>query len=767
MHKIVSAIKQKDKENYELVLLGISFLTAIFYALCCTPSIGWRDGPELVVTATYLDVAHPAGFPTYNILAKIMTWLPFGSLGFRLSLFSSLAGGLTVYVSGLLLWKLHSLEKKSRAASLWLLVGLPWLVLHQGVYAASVEVEVYSLNILFVVGLLYCATNWHEGQGQTWLYFGGLLYGLACGNHASLALYLPMLLLLTFWGEPKKAQSSEPSHFRLVRISILALVFLIGLSVYFLLLVRSKTGVLPVDFGWTNNLERFWYHISDAKDREYHTKSLLNINQLLFYLKLQFDKLASPFFWTAIPFMLWGVKYLWDKYQILSVALAVLLTINMVFFFYWIDGVAAFLPAVLVFFLLVSLGLGQFGRLLERLKLPAAIQAALAVCLVAAALAGSGTARYSERENEAGFQSVELLWPDLSNLPPESLVIHGNNWFSELAFQHIYMARPDVTMLGSPAALGMTYVSPPTPEKFPMAVFPRSSNGLPIPAYGNPQFAAFFIDANMEAGKPVYFQYCLENVSFMAYSTPDPKFRWLARMKKSSAASAEAFRNGDYERYFAWFTKFIDELANSKDPPLARKAPASIYYIVQPILDFLMQEGDYSLAESVIRRFMATFSDDNNRLMTPFDVELNALAFLADSLTKQKRFAEAEEVLATLVSLDPSKPDGRYLQASNFDSQGQAQKALEAIDEALEFSPYELEYVRTKAQILAKYWTIQDGVSFLYEKSENLTAEGLPFLSKIVDYYRRCLLQPPEADADEHVYRPVGLVETLNIPEQL
>ncbi|MDR1111560.1 MAG: DUF2723 domain-containing protein [Deltaproteobacteria bacterium] len=739
-----------DNIKYEYILLGLSLFALIFYTLCASPSLGWRDGPELVVTAAYLDVAHPAGFPSYNLLAKILTWLPLGSIGFRVTLFSALATGAAIFLLGLLIRKIHCLDKDNPPSLLWLAAGLPFFVLHQGIWAASVEVEVYSLNLLFMVGLLYCAASWFEGQGIIWLYFGGFLYGLACGNHASLSLYLPVLLLLTFWGQPKTSPGQGLSHNFLIRLLILSIIFIVGLSVYLLLIVRSGTDALPVDFGRTNTLTTFWDHITDAKDRGFHTKSLQSIHELSYYLGVQFENLTSPLVWLALPFMLWGLRYLWVRYQILSVALVLLFAINMVFFFYWIDGVAAFMPTILVAFLLMSLGLGQLGRFLAKMAMPAMARSLVPVLVAVIGLGLLGHQRFGEQDTQSGFWSIELFWPDLSKLPPESVAIYSDIWFHGLGLQYVYLARPDVSIVFLNSVGGSKYITPLLPGKFPMAVFPRTLNG----EYLNTQtgnYLNYFLNANFQAGKPVYIQYTVEPsiASIFFYTKPDLDLIWLGQIQQNPATSLEAYKAGDYGRYLEWLNRFMLVMAKGDDPPLAKKAPYYLFIVMEPIIRYALENGEYVLTEKVIQTYMDSFKDKNGKGLFPYNVGLNVQSDMVKILVRLNRLNEAEVAMKRLVAMDPSKPIGYYLLGLIQEANEKSTEAMASIRTAMERDPYDVHFIRRYAVLLAKYVTLAQGVKFLDERSWFFASKGFTGFSMVIDDFRACLLTPPEDDGNK------------------
>jgi hypothetical protein len=332
------------------------------------------------------------------------------------------------------------------------------------------------------------------------------------------------------------------SHQPQIRILILAVIFMVGLSVYLMLFVRSGTDSLPVDFGRTNTLVSFWNHVTDAKDEAIHTKSLQSINQLSHYMGLQFDNLTTPLVWLVLPFMLWGLKYLWRCYQIMSVALFLLFIINMVFFFYWIDGVAAFIPSILVAFLLMSLGLGQFGRYLIKMRIPGLARILVPVLLMATGLGFLGNQRFLERDSQSGFLSTEFFWADYSKLPPESVALVSDIWFFFLGLQHIYLARPDVSMMSIYSVGGSPYFAPPLPNKFPMAAFPRLHDGQYLP-FKAPGYLNYFLNANHDAGKPVFIQYTDETSvnGFMYYLRPYSNSLWFGQIQQDPAAAFKAY----------------------------------------------------------------------------------------------------------------------------------------------------------------------------------------------------------------------------------
>ncbi|MDR0548104.1 MAG: DUF2723 domain-containing protein [Deltaproteobacteria bacterium] len=736
---IKNTLKELISVNY---LLGIFSLACVFfYVICATPGYGWRDGPELAVTAVFLDVAHPSGFPLYNLLAKILTWLPLGALAYRVTLFTALTGGAAVFLLGLALKRLHGLDQ-AEPKYFFLLAPLLFFAFHQGIFAAATEVEVYSLNVALIIALLLCAIKWREGHGLAWLYGGGFLYGLSCGNHASLALYLPVLLLLTFWTRPENMERDN-ARARLIRLSLLALFFLVGLSIYLFLLIRSQTDRLPVDFGRTNTWVRLWRHISDAKDSDYHFKGVLNYKELFYFLKIQFQNLSSPLIWLALPFFLWGLRFLWLYYQILSVALVVLIGINSFFFYYWIDGSAAFLPTVICFFLLTSLGLGQFGRYLAKYGLASKIGFTALIFFILAGVYLILPQRYREADFDAGFMATELFWPDMANLPPEAIAIHRAQWFSELALHHLYVARPDVALIWHASLVNPHFFSPLVPAKNPRLLYPTLADGSLLPP-NTPNFFSYFIFLNMEAGKPVYLQYNDETAELLPYMTPEEPFMWMGRLTLDKWMVDKLIKNGSYATYLKWFRGYIAQLAGGYDPPLAKKAPAYLMYISSPIFRLMTEKNEIKEGILTVETLLTTFSKPDGTFLFPHDVTLNLHAFLANMYRKEKKYSKAIEYAHKLNTLSPFNAYNYYILGLIYDNQAMPTETLAAWRKATEIDKYEISFFYNYSLALAKYKSFDEAISFLTERAKTFDEEKMGNLRDLALKFRDCFLLPPE-----------------------
>ncbi|MBK7456456.1 MAG: DUF2723 domain-containing protein [Anaerolineales bacterium] len=124
------------------------------------PRLTWAnqgsDGGDLVTAAAVGGVAHPTGYPVYLFLARLFQLLPVGSLAFRtnlLSAFASVFAALLIYVL-----VIRSLPSTSESKYTGLISAFAF-GLSPLIWSQSVITEVYALHALFVIVILYLASD--------------------------------------------------------------------------------------------------------------------------------------------------------------------------------------------------------------------------------------------------------------------------------------------------------------------------------------------------------------------------------------------------------------------------------------------------------------------------------------------------------------------------------------------------------------------------------------------------------------------------------
>ena len=191
--------------------LGLLFIAAgllPIYLLTMPQAVGSADTFEFQVVIPQLGIAHPTGYPFYILLGKLFTFIPFGSMAWRVNLASvafALMAVSFVYVTGLRL-----LKRPIPALLAAVLLGLTPVV-----WSQAIEAEVYALHALFVAAALWlmvvmigsatdekkCSKDmlaWLPGSGwQRLVMMMALLLGLGLTNHLTTLFLLPPALLAT------------------------------------------------------------------------------------------------------------------------------------------------------------------------------------------------------------------------------------------------------------------------------------------------------------------------------------------------------------------------------------------------------------------------------------------------------------------------------------------------------------------------------------------------------------------------------------------
>jgi len=260
------------------LLPWISAMYALgLYVSSAAPWLTWAnygtDGGDLIAAAMTGGVPHPSGYPTYCLLARLFACLPLGTIARRFNLFSAVCAASAVALFSLC--AAHVLEQASAGkeqarqrsapgSNKYVSAGSSIVALGAAVAVASAPglwsqatiSEVYTLNALFCMALLYCALR-RPTSTSAWGLYGALL-GLGMGNHLTLVWLAPALVILL-----------KPVATR--RRVIGGLVgLLVGLSIYAYLPLAARSDP-PINWGNPRTWQGFWWVVSG---QAYHSYAL-------------------------------------------------------------------------------------------------------------------------------------------------------------------------------------------------------------------------------------------------------------------------------------------------------------------------------------------------------------------------------------------------------------------------------------------------------------------------------------------------------------
>jgi tetratricopeptide (TPR) repeat protein len=207
------------------------------------PGVTTGDAGELAAASAVLGVAHAPGYPLYALLGRAFGLLmPFGAWTHRINMLSAVLGAaaLALLTDALSRWGFSRPARLGAVAVLGLTTT--WL-------ESAAVTEVFSLHAFMACLLLWsCSSERAVQPGPAAAV--GLLFGLSLGNHQTMALILPSLLLL--------------QSLRARTLAYAALGSVLGLSVYAYLPLRASASP-PLDWGHAVTFPSF-LHVLLRKD---------------------------------------------------------------------------------------------------------------------------------------------------------------------------------------------------------------------------------------------------------------------------------------------------------------------------------------------------------------------------------------------------------------------------------------------------------------------------------------------------------------------
>ena len=238
-----------------LAIATLFWCGAVFFA---STSLYWRDSGEFILSAFYLDISHPAGFPLYGQLANLLALFPGGPIAWRVNLFSGVISAINLILIWTLAFKLLSNEFSIQKIKVHILSSIaPCLLIGSNAFLKqAVTTEVYPLNTLFYLLLFLAYYEYLRSKDLRYVLFAAFISGISLGNHISLG--GPILLALIFLSIDIKQLKAA------IVPSILLGMF--GLGIYGYLPQRASANT-PLATGYPNSITRAINSMTDARDR--------------------------------------------------------------------------------------------------------------------------------------------------------------------------------------------------------------------------------------------------------------------------------------------------------------------------------------------------------------------------------------------------------------------------------------------------------------------------------------------------------------------
>lgn len=330
----------------KLLKIGAPLTLSIFaftvYQFSAAPFMLWLDAPRFVSAIVTLGVANPPE-PLYVLLAHPFIYLPFGSVIFRIQLFSALTAAVTLLVLyRLILLVLKNLgdkgnlEDKGIIRGLAALFGTAMLAFSYQFWSQAQNIETFMLVVLIEVVSLYLLLSAQTGRRFFInLSLIALILGLATGTNPVIISIIPAIL----WVMWSKRQFLSIGGF--------AAWFLIGalatVAIHLYIPIRAQAN--PFLNYWTATDFTSVWNLSTGSGLNVFVPEIGRVNGFTLspeiFFKSTFHYIAMwlvKFTPLLLPFMIAGAVILWKRNRFYFIFCALIILTNWLFSALYFSG---------------------------------------------------------------------------------------------------------------------------------------------------------------------------------------------------------------------------------------------------------------------------------------------------------------------------------------------------------------------------------------------------------------------------------------------
>lgn len=206
-------------KKYHLLNNIIGWLVCIVacsvYIITAEATASWWDCGEYISTANKLQVGHPPGAPSFQLIGRLFSMFSAPEqVGYAVNVMSAVCSGFTILFLfwGITLIGKHLLpDPKNPDVKDWRtwgvfasgLVGALAYTFSDTFWFSAVEGEVYAMSSLFTAIVFWAILKWEEqaddARSLRWLVLISLLVGVAIGVHLLNLLTLPAIVYVVYF----------------------------------------------------------------------------------------------------------------------------------------------------------------------------------------------------------------------------------------------------------------------------------------------------------------------------------------------------------------------------------------------------------------------------------------------------------------------------------------------------------------------------------------------------------------------------------------
>jgi hypothetical protein len=419
------------------VAIAVPVAAFAVYLLTLYPTVGWVDCGEVAAGCYLLNVLHPTGYPLFTLIGYLFAHIPLGTAATRVNALTALCSSFAALFCFLTVRRLT----RSQVTGI---VTAALFAFSATVWSNSVDDDVFGLAALYISLTIYLLVRLGELSRKpgtsptptpqspiTLVLFLPYLLGLALTNHMSFAstfVGAVVCLLIVF----------RRGLLRLRVLLPLTAVFLLGLTPYLYLLVRSQAQPV-LNWGNAHNLERLVWHVTGKQYQVWMFS--LPFGDIMKNLGRALATLSQELYFVLIPVALWGAGRLWRQRREIFWLLAVIFVLNLVYAVnYSIPDIQSYyIPFMTAAFIFTGIGLADLIRRLKRV--PGYVFLLLVILPLAVNLRRAGAQGNWIAEDFGRNHMVSA---------PDSAIVMTTNWdiYSPAFYlRHVNRERPDLCLI--------------------------------------------------------------------------------------------------------------------------------------------------------------------------------------------------------------------------------------------------------------------------------------------------------------------------------
>ncbi len=254
---------------------SVFLIAAVVYLMTIEPTASWWDCGEYIATAYKLQVGHPPGAPTFQLLGRFFTLFAFGdtsNVALMINIMSALCSSFTILF---LFWSISMLTKKMVAPAGEMTEGKMYTIFAASFigslaytfsdtfWFSTVEGEVYAMSSFMTAMAFWIILKWEEQADEKhsyrWLILLAFTIGLSVGVHMLNLLAIPAISFVYYF---KKFKPTRWGMVFTFIISIFILAFIMFIIVPWVVELSAKFELLFVNgFGLPFNTGTIFYFL--------------------------------------------------------------------------------------------------------------------------------------------------------------------------------------------------------------------------------------------------------------------------------------------------------------------------------------------------------------------------------------------------------------------------------------------------------------------------------------------------------------------------